>query len=84
MSVWRAWDWDWTTAAWVAWMAAFVVLETVTLAQGKGEELTAHLRPVFNQHLLVYLLAWAATVWLQVHFLLPALERWVTSLTSQQ
>lgn len=74
---WSAWDWNGWTWAWVLWIAAFVVLETATLVQGRGQELTAHLRPVFLEHPLTWWLAFGAWLWLGLHFLAPAAERWL-------
>lgn len=78
---WRAWVWDWETATWVAWLAVFVVLESYTLWRGQGQELTAHVRPLFLEHPLTWWLAFGAWVWLGLHFLAPRLEytvlRWL-------
>jgi len=75
MNPWKAWDWDATTASWVVWIAAFIVLESYTIAQGKGEELTAHLRPVFLEAPLTWWLTFGAWAWLGLHFLAPRIER---------
>lgn len=82
MNAWRAWSWDWTTASWLLWIAAFIVLETYTLVQGKGEELTAHLRPVFLEQPLTWWLAFGTWLWLGFHFLLPAAEKALQRLVS--
>lgn len=82
MSAWRAWDLDWLTWSWIAWMAAFVVLETVALVQGDGEELTAHLRPVFLGHPLTWFLALGTWLWLGAHFLWPAGEKLLARVVS--
>lgn len=74
MGAWRAWALDWQTWAWTAWLVAFVVLESWTLVQGRGQELTAHLRPVFLEHPLTWWLAAGAWVWLGLHFLAPRWE----------
>lgn len=71
---WDAWDWDAWTWAWVAWIAAFIALETVTLLQGRGQELTAHLRPVFLEHPLTWWIGFGFWLWLGLHFLAPAAE----------
>lgn len=72
---WEPWKLDWTTWAWIIWIAYFVVLETVTLVQGKNQELTSHLRPIFQSMDLAYLLGWATVFWLAKHFLIDGL--WV-------
>lgn len=82
MSPWRAWGWDWTTAAWLAWIAVFVVLESYTLVQGRGEELTAHLRPVFLEHPLTWFVTAGVWLWLGVHFLWPAGEKLLQRIVS--
>lgn len=74
MNVWSAWRLDFFTWAWIVWIAAFVVLETWTLLQGRGQELTAHLRPLFLEHPLTWWLAFGLWVWLGFHFLAPAWE----------
>lgn len=75
MNPWKAWDWDVTTMGWVLWIIAFVVLESYTIVQGKGEELTNHLRPVFLEQTLTWWIALGAWIWLGLHFLAPRVER---------
>lgn len=82
MSAWRAWDLDWLTWSWIGWLVAFVVLETVALVQGKGEELTAHVRPVFLEQPLTWWLGLGAWLWLGFHFLWPAAERGLQRMVS--
>ena len=72
---WDAWRLMPLTWAWIAWIVAFIVLETYALMEGRGQELTAHLRPVFLEHPLTWWLAAGAWVWLGLHFLAPAWER---------
>ena len=72
---WSAWRLDHLTWGWIAWIAFFVVWETYTILWHPGEELTAHLRPVFLTHPLLWFLAFGLWVWLGVHFLWPAGER---------
>lgn len=75
MTRWAAWELDWLTWSWIGWIAAFAVLESVALVQGKGQELTAHLRPVFLEHPLTWWLAFGTWLWLGFHFLWPAAEK---------
>lgn len=82
MGPWRAWDLDWLTWSWIVWIVAFVVLESVALVQGQGEELTAHLRPVFLTHPLLWFMAAGAWLWLGVHFLWPAGEKLLARIVS--
>lgn len=72
---WTAWDLDWLTILWVLWIAQFVVLEFVALRWHPGQELTAHLRPLFLEHPLTWWLTFGAWVWLGLHFLAPKLEQ---------
>jgi predicted signal transduction protein with EAL and GGDEF domain len=73
---WDSWALDRTTILWIIWMVYFVVLETVTLLQGDKQELTAHLRPVFQSMDLVYFVGIGTWLWVGKHFLLDGL--WVT------
>jgi hypothetical protein len=75
MRDWSAWGWDAFTAAWVIWMAAFLVIEFAALWLRPGQELTAHLRPVFHAYPITWFLALGLWLWLGVHFLWPSLER---------
>lgn len=70
---WDSWKLDLTTWLWIAWMLYFAVLEAVTLAQGRDQELTAHLRPVFQSMDLAYLIAVGVWLWLGKHFLVDGL-----------
>lgn len=72
---WESWRLDIWTWLWIGWMVYFVVLEATTLALGNRNELTAHLRPVFQSMDLAYAMAVAAYLWLGKHFLLDGL--WV-------
>jgi len=67
MGPWGAWHW--LTVAWLVWIAAFVALETYALIVHPGYELTAHIRPVFVAHPLLWWLAAGLWVWLGWHFL---------------
>ena len=71
--MWRSWNWDIHTALWVFWMIQFAVYETYTLIWFRGQELTAHLRPVFQTFDLVYFLAVGLWLWLGWHFLIDGL-----------
>ena len=74
-SAWTAWqESTWLTWAWVGWIAAFIVLETVALVQEPKWTLTWHLRPLFTEHALTWFLALGLWLWLGLHFLLPAWE----------
>jgi len=77
---WGAWDLDWLTILWVFWWAQFVVYEWVSLRWYPGQELTAHVRPMFLEHPLTYFLAVGGWVWFGLHFLAPRLERAVLEL----
>lgn len=70
---WEPWKLDLTTWLWIAWLVYFAVLESVTLMQGRDQELTTHLRPVFQSMDLAYLLAVGLWLWLGKHFLIDGL-----------
>lgn len=75
--MWRAWQLDGFTWAWLGWIAAFVIIETGAVRAGYRGTLTAHLRPLF---LSVPWTWWAGIgLWLAlgVHVFAPALERWL-------
>jgi hypothetical protein len=72
---WSAWKLDPLTWAWIVWVLAFVVLETVALWKFRGDELTAHLRPLFLSTPITWYLAFGLWLWLGVHFLAPRIER---------
>lgn len=72
---WSAWELDHLTWGWILWILFFAVWETYSLVFHPGEELTAHLRPVFNEHPLTWWLAFGAWVWLFFHFLAPRWEQ---------
>lgn len=74
---WRAWELDTITWGWIAWIGWFLALESYALWASSGQELTAHLRPVFGTHSLAWFLAAGAWLWLGVHILAPRLEAWV-------
>lgn len=76
MSGWTAWRPDFFTWAWVAWIAAFAVLETWALWQGRGQELTAHLRPLFQGGGALsplWFIGLGVWIWLGLHFLVDGL-----------
>ena len=66
---WDAWRLTPLTWAWIAWIAAFIVLETYALIEGRGQELTQHLRPIFTFHPLAWFTALGLYLWLGAHFL---------------
>jgi len=78
-STWMSGGWRWF---WVAWFAAFVIAETITLWRYPGQELTAHIRPLFNSHPLTWYLLLGLWLWMGIHFLAPAQEgkflEWLT------
>lgn len=74
--IWRAWEWDWPTAAFLAWFVWFLVWETWAIVSDHPEHTwTWHLRPFIVSHPLVWFLGAALWLWIGLHFLLPALER---------
>lgn len=75
MSAWSAWQIDHLTVGWIGWLVFFAVWETYALTVHPGEELTAHLRPLFLEHPTTWFLAFGLWLWIGVHFLAPALER---------
>ena len=77
LAAWSAWRLDHLTVGWIVWIVFFVVWETYALVRHPGEELTAHLRPLFLEHPLTWFLALGLWLWLGVHFLAPVLERWL-------
>jgi hypothetical protein len=74
MGVWSAWHFDHLTWGWIVWIAFFAVWETYSLVLHPGQELTAHLRPLFLEHPLTWWLALGTWLWLGFHFLAPAAE----------
>jgi len=75
---WDTWQLDLFTWLWIVWIAWFAILETVTLATGSGNELTAHLRPLFLSMPLTWFLALGLWLWIGVHFLTPTIELWLS------
>lgn len=75
--MWDAWKLDGWTWAWIAWIVAFFVLETWTLAARSHNELTAHLRPVFQYAPPVWFVGIGVWLWLGVHFLVQGVD-WKT------
>ena len=72
---WDAWRLDHLTWGWIAWVVFFLVWETYALVRHPGEELTAHLRPLFLNAPITWYLAFGLWLWLGVHFLAPRIER---------
>ncbi len=70
---WDAWRLDVYTWCWIVWLLAFVVLETWSLRS--GNELTAHLRPLFLSVPVVWWMAFGLWGWIGIHLLAPAWER---------
>lgn len=75
MAAWRAWQLDHLTWGWIVWIVFFFAWETYTLVRHPGQELTAHLRPLFLEHPLTWWLTLGLWLWLGVHMLAPAWER---------
>lgn len=73
MSSWEAWRLDPPTWAWIVWGLWFLGWETYGVVAGYEDTLTAHLRPVFTTHDLVYFLAVALWLWLGWHVLVDGL-----------
>jgi hypothetical protein len=72
---WDVWKLDVWTVGWLAWLTFFVIWETLSLRAGTGQELTAHVRPVFLSVPVAWWLFLGLWLWLGVHFLAPAWER---------
>jgi hypothetical protein len=75
---WDAWKFDIFTWVWIVWIAQFAIWEAYTLIFHNGQELTAHLRPVFQSYDPIYFLAVGLWLWLGWHFLIDGLwvHRW--------
>jgi hypothetical protein len=71
---WSSWKLDPFTWAWIIWVLWFIVWETLALIQGRDQELTAHLRPLFLSQPVAWFLTFGLWLWLGVHFLAPSLE----------
>ncbi|AYY11622.1 hypothetical protein EF847_01640 [Actinobacteria bacterium YIM 96077] len=77
MTSWSSWRLDHLTWGWILWILFFVVWETYTLWKHPGQELTAHLRPLFQTQDLAYFLAVGLYLWLGWHFLVDGL--WINN-----
>jgi hypothetical protein len=71
---WSAWKLDPLTWGWICWICWFIAWETLALWRYPGQELTAHLRPLFGEHPLAWWIGVGAWMWLGIHFLAPQLE----------
>ncbi len=71
---WAAWEWDSVTAGWALWVLWFVLLESYSLKFERGQELTAHLRPLFLSFPVLWWAFFGLWLWIGVHLLAPALE----------
>jgi hypothetical protein len=80
LMAWSAWDLDHLTWGWIAWIVFFVGWETYSLVVHPGQELTAHLRPLFNAAPVTWFLAFGLWLWIGIHFLSPALEHEILKL----
>ncbi len=74
MPNWSAWRIDPWTVAWLLWIAAFFVLETITLANRSHNELTAHLRPVLQSAPQVWFVGLGLWCWVAVHFFVQGMD----------
>lgn len=66
---WKAWQLTHVTVGWAVWIAFFIGWETYALWRHRGQELTAHLRPMFQEHPLMWWLTFGLWKWLGWHFL---------------
>ena len=58
------------TILWVAWVAAFIVIEAMALARKEsGDTLSEHVWKLLKFRRLFYLLGAAFMIWLSAHFL---------------
>ena len=71
---WSVWQLDVWTKGWIAWLAFFIVWETLSLRAGTGQELTQHLRPIFLSVPVVWWVAFGLWLWVGVHLLAPSIE----------
>lgn len=75
-STWSAWGWDAPTVAVILGMAWFIIWESWAIFTNQPQHTwTWHIRPFFQSHPLLWLLAFATWVWLGLHFLFPRLEK---------
>lgn len=74
MGQWNAWRIDAWTVAWLAWIAAFLVLETWTLVNRSHNELTAHLRPLIQSAPPVWFVGLGLWCWILVHFFVQGMN----------
>lgn len=77
---WTAWRLDVLTWLWIVWLVQFAVLEFVALKWHPGQELTAHLRPLFLTFPVLWWTFLGVYLWLGVHFFAPTVERGLLSL----
>lgn len=78
-ATWDSWHLDSLTWGWILWATFFVVWETYALIWYPGQELTAHLRPLFVEHPLTWFLAAGLWAWGGWHLLLEPFNRWLWS-----
>lgn len=71
---WSAWRLDHLTWGWILWVLFFVVWETYALKWHPGEELTAHLRPLFLSAPVIWWFTLGLWLWVGIHLLAPAWE----------
>ncbi len=70
---WEAWKLDAITWTWIAWMLFGLLFEIFVLVFFRGQELTAHLRPVFQTSDLAYFTALGFWLGIGYHFLVSGL-----------
>lgn len=75
--MWRAWQIDTFTAAWIVWIAAFIIVETWAVRTGYWGTLTSHLRPLFLSAPVTWWVAFGLWLWFGIHMLAPNLEAWL-------
>ncbi len=76
---WSSWHLDHLTWGWIVWAVFFIAWETYSLVWHPGQELTAHLRPLFVSHSLTWFLVAGLWLWLGFHFLVEPFNRWFWS-----
>jgi hypothetical protein len=82
-NTWAAWAIDHQTVGWIVWLLFFVVWEAYTLIVHPGQELTAHVRPLFLEHPTTWFIALGLWLWTGAHFLAPNLEKWIIETASR-
>lgn len=71
------WALDWQTIGWIVFIVFFIVWEAVTGYAGPNQQLTHHLREVFDIAPVTWWIATGLWLWMGPHFLAPSLETWI-------